>query len=835
MTGKTPIAGLILILGLDASAAAAEPFPMAPLFSRHVVPLFSRLGCNAGLCHGAVKGQNGFRLSLFGAEPAGDHQRLLREAAGRRLNLNDPDGSLLLLKATGQVAHQGGVRMARGSPEHAILRNWIAAGAQLDAIEKSLVTRLTIAPHQKTLKQGERYPLHVTAVFADGSSEDVTALCSFESANKESAHIDPSGQVQGLGVGDTALIARYRAEPAVALLVVPREGNEAFPDVTPVNFIDKHVLDKLRRLNIHPSDLADDVTFLRRVSLDVTGLPPTPEEIRAFLSDRRADKRQRKIDELLDRPGYSALWATKFCDILRPSGFDARHGFTEEAETRRCYEWLRARVRENMPYDRLAERILLATSREGRSEQDWAKEVQLLVEENAAKTADLKAYTGRNTLDLYWQRGGGGVKGAMQVAHSFLGLRLECAQCHRHPHDVWQQDDLLSFANFFMRVSQPGASPPSPTIAKEADRLVKEAKELKDHAKKIGDKLKDKSLAKEEVAKLQAEMKALNEKTQLMETAARRLKATEIHTSGRASFASVTSTLGRQESKQFRLLGDTKALSIPGDKDPREAVMAWLRRPDNPYFTRAIVNRVWAHYLGRGIIDPPDHLSPLNPASHPELLTELCADFIKSGYDLKHLHRTILRSRTYQQSAKTNATNRGDTSNYASFYLRRLPAEVLVDALNHATGGSETYPPELYLPAGVRALEVAGSAGAERAQASLRYAFQIFGRPMRSPDGQCDCERDTKPTIVQTLYLTNHPAVRQKIALPGGRIAQIIKDVAGEGQRIDELYLWTLSRMPTDEERQTCVKYVKESSSPQRGLEDVLWSLLNTKEFLLNH
>jgi Protein of unknown function (DUF1553)/Protein of unknown function (DUF1549)/Bacterial Ig-like domain (group 2) len=829
------ITGFVLFVVLNAPAPAAEPVPTTPLFSRHVLPLFSRLGCNAGACHGAVKGQNGFRLSLFGAEPAGDHQRLLRDAGGRCLNLNDPENSLLLLKGTGQVVHPGGTRLARGSPEYQILSNWIAAGAHLDSIEKSLVARLTITPDQKTVKQGERYPLRVTATFADGSSEDVTSLCTFEPVNKELARIDASGQVQALGVGDTALIARYRAEPVVALLAAPRESNEAFPNVAPVNLIDKHVLDKLRRLNIHPSDLSDDVTFLRRVSLDVIGLPPTPAEIHAFLADKREDKRQRKIDELLDRPGYSALWATKFCDILRPSAFDGRHGFTEEAETRRFYEWLRARVQENMHYDHLAERILLATSRDGRSEQEWAKEVQALVGENAAKTADLNAYAGRTTLDLYWQRGGGGVKAAMQVAHSFLGLRLECAQCHRHPHDVWQQDDLLSFANFFMRVSQPGATPPSPAIAKEADRLGKESKELKDTAKKIGDRTKDKSIAKEEVARLQAEVKTLNDKAQVMETAARRLKATEIHTSGKQVFASVTSTLGKQESKQFRLLGDARALSIPDDKDPRETIMAWLRRPDNPFFARAIVNRVWAHYLGRGIIDPPDHLSPINPASHPELLTELCADFIKSGYDLKHLHRTILRSRTYQQSARTNAANRGDASNYASFYLRRLPAEVLVDALNHATGGSETYPPELYLPAGVRALEVAGSAGTERAGASLRYAFQIFGRPMRSPDGQCDCERDTKPTIVQTLYLTNHPAVQQKVASPKGRIAQIVKEIAGEGERIDEVYLWTLSRLPTGEERQTCVKYVKESSLPQRGLEDVLWSLLNTKEFLLNH
>jgi hypothetical protein len=828
-------AGLALVLGFPAAAPAGEA-PKEPRFSRHVVPLFSRLGCNAGSCHGAVKGQNGFRLSLFGADPAGDHQRLLREAGGRRLDRSDPDNSLLLLKATGQARHEGGTRMAKGSAEYRILRDWIASGASLDSIEKSAVTRLTIAPLQKTLKQGERYALRVMADFADGSSEDVTALCSFEPVNKELARMDASGQVTALAVGDTALIARYRSEPVVALLVVPRDGKEAFPKVAPVNFIDKHVLDKLRKLNVHPAEPCDDVTFLRRVSIDVTGLPPAPEEIRAFLADKKADKRQKKIDELLDRPGHAALWATKFCDVLRPSGFDARYGFTEAAETRRFYEWLRARVKENTPYDKLAERVLLATSREGRSEKEWVQEVQALLEENTAKKPELKAYAGRKTLDLYWQRGGGGgVKSAMQVAHAFLGLRLECAQCHRHPHDVWTQDDLLSFANFFMRVSHPAASAPSPGVIKEADRLAKEAKELKDQAKKVGEKAKDKSLAKEEVIKLQAEVKALNEKAQGLETAGRRLKATEIHAGGKAVFASVTSTLGKQDSKQFRLLGDARAQSVPNDKDPRELVVAWLRKPDNPFFARAIVNRVWAHYLGRGIIDPPDQLSPLNPASHPELLAELCADFVKSGYDLKHLHRTILRSRTYQQSAKTNATNRTDTTNYASAYLRRLPAEVLVDALNQATDGSETYPPELYLPAGVRAMEVAGSAGTERAQATLRYAFQIFGRPTRATDGQCDCERDVKPTIVQTLYLANHPAVQQKIASPRGRVAQIIKDVAEDGKRIDELYLWALSRTPTDEERKECVTYVKESKSAQRGLEDVLWGLLNTKEFLLNH
>ncbi len=828
--------GTAVVLGLAPLLPAAETGPADPLFSRHVVPLFSRLGCNAGSCHGAVKGQNGFRLSLFGAEPSADHERLLRDAGGRRLNPNEPEASLLLLKAAGQIAHQGGKRLDVGGPEYRLIRDWIAAGAKLDQVGKSFVTKLSATPALQTVKQGESYPLKVTAVFADGSTEDVTALCSFEPANKELARIHPSGLVEALAVGDTALVARYRSEPTVAMLVSPRAGAEPFPDVQPVNFIDKHVLDKLRRLNIHPAELCDDVTFLRRVSLDVTGALPAPEEIRAFLADAAQDKRQKKIEELLARPGYAALWATKFCDILRPVGFEAKLGFSEPAETRRFYEWLRARFQENTPYDQLAERILLATSREGRSEQDWAAEVKAMAEENARKSADLTAYSGRQTLDLYWQRSNAaGVKGALQVSHAFLGLRLECAQCHRHPHDVWQQDDLLSFANFFMRVPAGGEKSSSPAMTKEADNLGKEIKDLKDEAKKLADQAKDKSLPKDEAAKLQAESKNLAEKAVALEGAAKRMKGTEIHTGGKAAFASVTSTLGKQDSKQFRMLGDTKPQTVPADQDPRLPIVAWLKQPENPFFARAVVNRVWAHYFGRGIIDPPDQLSPLNPASHPELLAELCADFVKHGHDLKHLHRAILASRTYQQSAKTNATNRHETTNYASFYLRRLPAELLVDAVNHATGGSETYPPELHLPAGAKALEVAGSTGGEKGKATLQYAFHIFGRPQRSPEVQCDCERDTKPTMAQTLYLANHPAVQQKIASPQGRVAQLIKDVPEDGKRIDEMFLWALSRLPTDDERQTCGKYLKESPSPQRGLEDLLWGLLNTREFLLNH
>jgi hypothetical protein len=827
---------LALLAGAGPSPAAE---PVEPLFSRHIVPLFSRLGCNAGSCHGAVQGQKGFRLTLFGADPALDHDRLLHEFGGRRLNFAAPEESLLLLKATGAIPHEGGRRTGPERPEYRLLRTWIEQGARRDDPEKSRLRKLTVAPVEQVLKPGETIQLRVQAAFADGSEEDVTGLCTFDAADKDVAGVDWTGKVAAIGVGDTAVIVRYRAEPVVALVTVPRPGSEPFPEVIAANFVDRHVIDKLQRLNIHPSEPCDDATFLRRATLDVTGELPTPEEVRAFLADTDANKRNKKIDQLLGRPGYARLWATKFCDILRPTGWSSNYGFNEPADARRFYEWLRGRLQENLPYDQLAERILTATSREGRPAEAWIDEIKSVAEEDAAGTANLEVYSKRQTLDLYWQRAGStGVKGTVQVAHSFLGLRLECAQCHRHPHDVWQQDDLLSFANFFTRISSAGFNGSSPEIAKVADPLVKQAKDLREQAKKLADKAKDKKLDKDEAAKMQAESTVLNAKARALEDAGKRLKGTEIHTNVKATPASMTSPLGTQKSDRFRLLGEAKPINVKPDQDPRTVVVDWLRRPDNPFFARAIVNRIWAHYFGRGIVDPPDHLSPLNPPSHPQLLAELADGLVKNGYDLKWVHRTILASRTYQLSSRTNETNRTDTRNYASFYLRRMPAEVLIDAINHATGGSESYPAELRLPAGARAIEVAGEMKADSRDAkasALAYAMLIFGRPQRNPEVQCDCERETAPTITQMLYLSNHPAVREKIFSPQGRAARIAREIADDKQRVEEVFLWTVSRLPTESDMRTSLEYLRSSPSAERGLQGLMWSLLNTREFLLNH
>jgi hypothetical protein len=280
------------------------------------------------------------------------------------------------------------------------------------------------------------------------------------------------------------------------------------------------------------------------------------------------------------------------------------------------------------------------------------------------------------------------------------------------------------------------------------------------------------------------------------------------------------------------LLGDTKPLVVPKDQDPRALVAAWMRRPDNPFFARAIVNRVWAHYFGRGIVDPPDHLSPFNPPSHPELLDELCRGFVKNGYDLKWLHRTILNSRTYQQSSQATAANATDRANYAYFYYRRLPAEVLLDTLSQATGTKEDMDMKFYhwLPQW-KTVEIPYPPR----NAFVAFMLEQFGRPQRNSASQCDCERDSSASVLQVLSFANHPRVRQRIADDKGQVARIVKEYADNERRVEEVFLCTLCRPPSAAEREACLKYIQESASPTEGLRGVMWSLLNTREFLLQH
>jgi len=826
---------ILALFAVPAFARASDAD--APSYQRHVTAIFSKAGCNGGTCHGAVKGHAGFRLALFGGDPAGDHARLLREFGGRRLNLANPAASLLLKKATGEADHGGGVRLRVGSLEYEVLRKWIAAGAVADDAARSRVKVLRVSPVESVAKPGETFRLKVEATFGDGSTEDVTAYCSFESLDRAVASVDSFGTVTGVGVGDAGLMVRYRAHPAAARVIVPRPAASPFADVKPNNFIDTHVLAKLNRLNLQPAAVCDDATFLRRVHLDVTGELPSSETVRNFLADNSADKRAKKIDELLTRPGHADLWTLKFCDLLKAADFGVyADALSLEADAPRFQAWVRARLGENMPYDVFVERILLATSKEGRSMEEYAGEVKSLFEGYSLGRPDLELYAKRKTLDLFWQRrGSDGVSGTLQVAHAFLGLRLECAQCHRHPHDNWQQEDLLDFANFFMRVRTVGFGDQNekkfPDAAAFYKKFNDEAKSLEADVKKR----KELTTAKDATAMTEAfkaETAAMEKRAKMMPEIARRIMQAECRLLPPGTAAKVSSTLGTRESKAFRLLGESDAITVPADRDPRELVVAWMRKPENPYFARAIVNRVWAHYHGRGIIDPPDNLSAFNPATHPELLNELCDGFVKSKYDLRWLHRTILNSRTYQQSSTPAEGSASDRANYAYFAIRRLPAEVLLDAVNTATGTTEKMDMKYqHWPDDMNAVQVPFTPK----NPFVAFVLENFGRPKRNAAVQCDCERDGSGSIFQVLTLANHPRMWEKIKEPTGRVAKLSKATTDDSSKIDELFLATLSRLPSETERDASVRFVKAAESPEKGLQSVLWSLVNTREFLLQH
>lgn len=866
------------------SVGLADEPAAVPSYHKHVTAIFSQLGCNGGTCHGAVKGQAGFRLSMFAADPVGDHERLLRDSGGRRLDFLAPDASLLLLKGTAQVPHGGGKRLRTDSAAYRMLRDWIAAGAPADDAAPARLRTLRVEPSEHVAQPGAAFPLRVTATFADDQSEDVTAFCSFESLDRAVATVDAAGSVRTLGVGDAGLIVRYRGQPAIARVLVPRPQAPTGSAVSPSNFIDTHVLAKLQRLNLPPAEISDDATFLRRVHLDLVGELPAPEEIRAFLADASSEKRTTKVAELLQRPGHADLWTLKFCDLLKAADFGVyADALSKEHDAPRMQAWIRARLAENTPYDEFVERILLATSREGRSMDEYVGEVKALFDGYSAGRPDLELYAKRRTLDLFWQRrGSDGVKGTMQVAHAFLGLRLECAQCHRHPHDNWQQEDLLDFANFFMRVRTVGFQGENEKKfadagaffkqlndeAKTLEADVKKRKETdgKQHdedgkkAKMVVDRLtpeiaklekqpesadRDAALAtkRQELAaaketmeraeKFRLETAALERRSKNQVEVARRLLQAECRLLPPGPFAKVSSTLGTRESKTFRLLGDAEP-TVPDEADPRATVMAWMRRPGNPYFARAIVNRVWSHYFGRGLVDPPDNLSAFNPATHPELLQELCDRFVTNRFDLRWLHRTIVTSRTYQQASTPAAGAEADRTHYAFFPLRRLPAELLLDAVNFATGTTENMDMKYFhWPESMKCVQVPFTPQ----NRFVSFVLETYGRPQRNAAVQCDCERDTSGSIFQVLTLANHPRVWEKIKDPNGRVAKLLADGSGkdESVRIEELFLATVSRLPTEAERTSCTQFVTTSESPERGWQNVLWSLLNTREFLVQH
>jgi hypothetical protein len=754
-------------------------------FERHVTGLLGRSGCSAGACHGSFQGKGGLYLSLFGYSPEKDHLAFTREGMGRRINPVDPDQSLLLLKATGQVPHGGGKRFDKGSWQYNVFREWIAQGAKRTPGSGN-VAKTEVTPRDHLFSRAdEKHQLKVLVQFTDGTKADMTPFCDFRVNDDYVAEVTPEGVVKGLRPGHTAVVVSYRGNVLAAQALVPADNGKGFkyPRLPEANYIDREVFAKLKKLNIVPSDRSSDAEFLRRVYIDAIGSLPTPEEARAFIKDKDPNKRERKIDELLEHPLHAALWATKFSDITGNNVDTMEQPVNlRPKRAKMWHDWFRKRIAENMPYDRIVKGVLCSTSRDGLPPEDWVKQVEEI--DTAAGKGFDTPYAERDSLDLFWRRNNFTLEQMGEhTAAAFMGVRLECAQCHKHPFDRWTQADYRGYANVFAQVRL-GSSP-------EANAILK----------KIND-----------------ERRAQSDKKRPPLPPLR-----EVFVDARPA-----RTLSHPDNNsQLK----PKALGGPEFEykdDPREGLFKWLVEPDNPFFARSFVNRVWAHYFGVGIVDPVDNFSVANPPSNERLLDALAKDFIESGYDIRKLEKRVLMSNTYQLSAIPNSTNRQDRNNFARSYPRRMMAEVVVDVLNSALGVSEDFSRSPDVPPGSKCIEIATN----RPQSgTLAYVFRIFGRPPRSLT--CDCERAAEPALPQTLFLMTDDTLMGK--LQKGRLGKLLSEKKEDAEILEELYLATLTRFPTEGEKRWLLDHIEQKSDRKAAFTDVLWALINSQEFVLNH
>ena len=413
------IALVIFVCCFPASMALAAEGGMRPSFHNDVMAVLSKAGCNAGACHGNKNGKGGFKLSLRGQDPGADFNALTRDLYARRTNPADPDRSLILLKPTAQIAHQGGLRFRPGSMEYQILRNWIAAGTPQDDAAAPLLQQLEVTPSQQVLVEpADRLRIKAVARFSDGSHRDVSNLCVYEQS-AELAKIASDGLVQRKGMGETAVVVRYlQCQQVVRLAFVPSRPRFAWSAPPSNNYIDDAIFSKLKTLRMNPSGACTDAEFLRRAYLDLLGKLPTRDEATAFLTDSSSAKRSELVNRLLDRPEYPEFWALKWSDVLR----------NEERTLDRkgvavFHEWIRKSIADDVPIDQFARELISARG---------------------------STYT--NPPANYYRANRDAATRGEATAELFLGLRLRCATCHNHPFDRWTQDDYYNWADLFARV-----------------------------------------------------------------------------------------------------------------------------------------------------------------------------------------------------------------------------------------------------------------------------------------------------------------------------------------------------------------------------------------------
>ena len=706
-------------------------------FVNDIVPILTKAGCNSGKCHAkAGGGQNGFELSLLGFEPQEDYRHLVLEGRGRRLFPMQPEQSLLLQKASAQVPHGGGEKIPKDSDHYQTLLKWIEEGSPFDTNTTKLVS-ISVLPTSSLLKAQSSIQLRAIASFEDGSQCDVTNLSLFETGDRAMATVNHSGLVTAADIpGKVAIMVRFQDRVAAYHAAIPL--GEPLQDVPePNNFVDQYVFENLRQLGIRPSTVCDDPTFLRRVCLDIAGRLPTETETQAFLADKSPDKRSQFIDVLLRSPGYADYFANKWSAVLK----NRRDDQSDITANFAFHSWLRDNLLAGTAYDQMVRELLAATGTiVSNPPVAWYKRVK----------------DPKNQIE--------------DIGQLFLGVRLQCAQCHHHPFERWSQHDYYSLAAFFSRVGR------KPTEIAGEDLIF--------HKRGIAE--------------------TINVKT--------------------------------GKSVKPAALGDDVG-TITADDDPRLRLADWMASPGNPFFAKALVNRYWKHFLGRGLVEPEDDIRDTNPPTNPELLQALEQHFVGNDFDLRELVRVITNSKTYQLSSVPNDQNLADRQNHSRFYPKRLQAEVLLDAIDQFAGTSTSF---ANLPNGTRAVALP-----DNSYNTSSPFLKVFGRPEAT--SVCECERVQSGSLSQSLHLMNAKDVKGKVATTKGRIQRLLQSQSASQEIINDFYLAAFSRLPTEEETEIATNYLNSGQDARDGkpgdtavalrnnAQDLMWAIMNTKEFLFNH
>jgi uncharacterized protein YjdB len=691
-------------------------------FKLDIMPIFMKANCNTGSCHGAARGKDGFRLSLFGFDPDGDQFRIARELPGRRINLALPEESLLLTKSVGSVPHTGGKRFGTDSEDYGTMLRWLKAGGNNDQGEVPKVLSVELYPPTAVLDGADTtQQLTARAKYSDGTDRDVTNLAVFSSNNDTAATVSPDGLVTAHERGEAFIMARFETHTVGRQFIMLPKGLQYTDPKTPeFNFVDTLIYNKLRKLRILPSGICSDEEFLRRASLDIVGVLPSVEEYARFMEDKDEKKRDKLVDELLNRKEFVEVWVMKWAELLQIRTTNQ----ISYKSMLRYYNWLQERIASNMPTDQMV-RELLGSS----------------------------GGTFQNAATNYYQNERDTLKTSENVAQVFMGMRIQCAQCHNHPFDRWTMDDYYSFAAFFSQIGRKQGEDPRELI---------------------------------------------------------------IFNSGGGE---VRHLVGNTVMTPKFLGGEVP--DVKG-KDRRVVMADWLASSQNPYFATNLGNIVWAHFFGKGIIDQVDDVRVSNPAVNKELLDELGTRFTEYNYDFKKLVRDICTSRVYQHSTATNETNIKDTSNFSHAALRRVRAEVLLDAITQVTDTKNKFQG---LPTGARAVQIANGN-------TSTYFLTAFGRAKR--ETVCSCEVSIEPNLSQALHLLNGDTVNTKMA-QGKLVPTRLKEGKTPEQIAEEIYIRCLSRKPTEREAAALKEVVDNEQNKLQALEDIFWATLNSREFVFNH